>query len=68
MSERDGKPDSLADFPEEFEQHPDGPPRDQARRTRAGAAASREALARIDALRKKVEALARGEDGASEES
>lgn len=64
MAERDGKPgsdraDYLSDFPEEFEQPPAGPPRDQARRTRTAATASNAALARIEAMKKKVESLAR---------
>ena len=74
MAERDGKPgsdraDYLTDFPEEFEQPPAGPPRDQARRTRAAAtAASNEALARIEAMKKKVESLARGDDSGEGEA
>jgi len=66
VSERDGKtepvrPDALADFPEEFEQAPGAPPRDLARRARAPSPASRAAIARVEAMRKKVEALARGD-------
>lgn len=66
MGERDRKPDSasadyLTDFPEEFEQRPDAPPRDQARRARASKA-SREALARVEAMKRKFESLARGEE------
>ena len=42
MPERDEKkpserPDALTDFTEEFEQHPDAPSRDQARRARSTA-------------------------------
>ena len=73
MSERDGKtepvrPDALADFPEEFEQAPGAPPRDLARRTRASTPASRAAIARVDALRKKIEALARGDASGEDET
>lgn len=72
MPPRDRKPDSeradyLVDFPEEFEQRPDAPPRDQARRTRT-AKAPAEAIARIEAMKKKVEALARGETSGDDES
>lgn len=69
MSGRDGKadrPDSLSDFPEEFEQHPDAQPRDQARRAKPGARASDETLARIEAMKRKVAELARKERGKDE--
>lgn len=58
------RPDSLADFPEEFEQHPGAPSRDLARRGRekAGRGAAEaapdpapgSALARIAAMLKRV--------------
>ena len=78
MSERDEKkpserPDYFSDFPEEFEQHPDAPSRDLARRERAAASrdpivprsepqASDEvhenpALARIEAMKRRVREL-----------
>ena len=65
MAERDGekkpaRPDSLVDFPEEFEQHPGGPPRDQARRERSREKpAPGSALARIEEMKRRVEELAR---------
>jgi hypothetical protein len=66
VAPRDRKPDSeradyLTDFPEEFEQRPDAPPRDQARRAQPGKRASDEALARIDAMKRRVDELARKE-------
>jgi hypothetical protein len=64
VSGRDGRtdrPDSLSDFPEEFEQHPDAQPRDQARRAKPDARASEETLAKIEAMKRKVADLARGE-------
>jgi len=66
MGPRDRNPDSdradyLTDFPEEFEQRPDAPPRDQARRAEPGKRASDEALARIEAMKRRVEELAREE-------
>lgn len=67
MAERDGKqpperPDYLADFPEEFEQRPGGPPRDLERRKRAEPKpASDSALARIEEMKRRVEELAREE-------
>jgi hypothetical protein len=63
--ERDGgkppaRPDYFEDFPEEFEQRPDGPPRDQARRARTEQPPPPgSARARIDAMRRRVEELAR---------
>jgi hypothetical protein len=77
MPERDEKkaserPDSLSDFPEEFEQHPDAPSRDLARRARAAAARDpivprsepkasgevhEDAVARIEAMKKRVREL-----------
>lgn len=64
MPERDRKTDSeradyLSDFPEEFEQRSDAPPRDQARRAQPGRRASDAALARIDAMKRRVEQIAR---------
>jgi len=61
------RPDSLADFPEEFEQHPGAPSRDLARRERqkAGRGAAEaapapgSALARIEAMLKRVREFAR---------
>jgi hypothetical protein len=67
MAERDGekkpeRPDYLADFPEEFEQRPGGPPRDQARRARTDdKPAPDSALARIEEMKRRVEELARTE-------
>jgi len=69
MSGRDDKkvperPDYLSDFPEEFEQHPDAPSRDLARREREKAgretaeaepeSSPNPALARIEAMKKRV--------------
>lgn len=60
MAERDGKPpserpDYLNDFPEEFEQRPDGPPRDLARRARSDAPpVPGSALARIEEMKRRV--------------
>jgi hypothetical protein len=67
MAERDGekqpaRPDYFADFPEEFEQPPGGPPRDQARRARKDERpAPGSALARIEEMKRRVEDLARAE-------
>ena len=73
MSGRDEKksperPDYLRDFPEEFEQHPGAASRDLARREREKAdrtaaeaepnSASNSALARIDAMQKRLRELA----------
>jgi hypothetical protein len=63
---RDGRdetdrPDALADFPEEFEQRPGGPPRDLARRAKTDAAPPGSALARIEAMKRRVAELARNE-------
>jgi hypothetical protein len=69
MSERDDKAkqepraDYLQDFPEEFEQRPDGPARDLARRERAeqeDATPTGEdsVLARIEAMKRRVRELA----------
>ena len=58
------RPDSLRDFPEEFERHPDAPSRDLARRERekpgdgAVATSSDSARARVDAMVKRVRDLA----------
>jgi hypothetical protein len=74
MSERDAKepaqrPDYLSDFPEEFEQHPDAPSRDLARREReresaiprsepqASGEVQNSALSRIEAMKKRVRDL-----------
>jgi hypothetical protein len=73
MAERDAKeparrPDYLSDFPEEFEQHPDAPSRDLARRKRerpdiprsepqASGEVHEAALARIEAMKKRVRDL-----------
>jgi hypothetical protein len=57
------RPDSLRDFPEEFEQHPSAPSRDLVRRERekanddASEADPDSALARIEAMRKRVREL-----------
>jgi hypothetical protein len=67
MAERDGdakpkRPDYFEDFPEEFEQRPGGPPRDQARRARSGEKpAPGSALARVEEMQRRVEELARKE-------
>lgn len=65
MAERDGKPpserpDYLSDFPEEFEQRPDGPPRDLARRARSDAPpAPGSALERIEEMKRRLAEIAR---------
>ena len=72
VSERDpagppsDRPDALQDFPEEFAQRPDGPPRDLARRGRETAPREDEAepepgsaRARIDAMKRRMEELAK---------
>jgi hypothetical protein len=67
VSEREGDkkpaaPDYFEDFPEEFEQRPDGPPRDLARRARKEeSAAPGSALARVEEMRRRVEEMARAE-------
>jgi hypothetical protein len=67
VTERDGekqpaRPDYFEDFPEEFEQRPDGPPRDLARRARKEETAPPgSALARVEEMRRRVEEMAREE-------
>ena len=59
------RPDYLNDFPEEFEQHPDAPSRDLARRERvprsepqaSGEVHEDSALARIEAMKERVREL-----------
>ena len=60
------RPDYLNDFPEEFEQHPDAPSRDLARRARepsdrtpAAKTKPDSALARIESMKKRLRDLAK---------